>query len=185
SAAPYAAACAAVAGLAHRHPADPGVVAALLLNHVRLTRGQAVYFAAGLPHSYLRGVFIEVLANSDNVLRCGLTDKHIDIPELLRVLEFRAGPVDVLDPVEAPDGELVYPTPVPDFRLSRFELDGDPDRILHTRAPQILLCTDGAVRLNGELDLLRGQSVYLPAGDPPVSVRGTATLFRATVPAAP
>jgi mannose-6-phosphate isomerase len=195
SSSPFAAACAAVAGVARRHPADPGVVAALLLNHVRLTRGQAVYFAAGLPHSYLRGVFVEILANSDNVLRCGLTDKHIDTAELLRVLDFRAGPVDVLDPVEGPEGELVYPTPVPDFRLSRLELDGADARTLHASGPQILLCTDGAAVLSGEaprdpgsfdgeLKLLRGQSVYIPAGDPPVSARGTATLFRATVPAA-
>lgn len=182
----YAAACAAVADLARRHPADPGVVAALLLNHVRLTQGQAVYFAAGLPHSYLRGVFVEILANSDNVLRCGLTEKHIDTAELLRVLEFRAGPVDVLDPVEGDDGEQIYPTPVPDFRLSRFELGGEPARTLHTGAPQILLCTDGAAVLSdgrgGELHLLRGQSVYIPAADPPPGLRGTATVFRATVP---
>ncbi|HSA48844.1 MAG TPA: mannose-6-phosphate isomerase, class I [Yinghuangia sp.] len=186
AASPFAAACLAVADLARRHPADPGVVAALLLNHVRLTRGQAVYFAAGLPHSYLRGVFVEILANSDNVLRCGLTDKHIDIAELLRVLEFRAGPVDVLDPVEGDRGEQVYPTPVPDFRLSRFELDGGPARIVDAEAPQILLCTDGAAVLSDgrgdELDLLRGQSVYIPAEDPPLTLGGTATVFRATVP---
>ncbi|MCF2532704.1 mannose-6-phosphate isomerase, class I [Yinghuangia soli] len=183
---PFAAACAAVADLAHRHPADPGVVAALLLNHVRLTDGQAVYFAAGLPHSYLRGVFVEILANSDNVLRCGLTDKHIDIAELLRILEFRAGPVDVLEPVDGEDGELVYAAPVPDFRLSRFVLDGGPARTLHAAGPQILLCTDGSARVadgrGGELALARGQSVYVPADDPPVLLGGTGSVFRATVP---
>lgn len=183
---PFAAACLAVADLAHRHPADPGVVAALLLNHVRLTRHQAVYFAAGLPHSYLRGVFVEILANSDNVLRCGLTDKHIDIAELLRVLEFRAGPVDVLEPVEGEDGEYVYPTQVPDFVLSRFALDGGPSRTLQAAAPQILLCTDGAAVLSdgrgGQLDLARGQSVYMPAAHVPVRLGGSASVFRATVP---
>ncbi|MGA4540285.1 mannose-6-phosphate isomerase, class I [Uniformispora flossi] len=184
---PFAAACAAVADLAHRHPADPGVVAALLLNHVRLADGEAVYFAAGLPHSYLRGVFVEILANSDNVLRCGLTDKHIDIAELLRVLEFRAGPVDVLKPVEGVDGEQAYPTPVPDFRLSRFVLDAaGPSRVLHAAAPQILLCTAGAAVLapegGPELRLARGESVYVPAGDPPIAVTGEGALFRATVP---
>ncbi|WP_436777301.1 mannose-6-phosphate isomerase, class I [Yinghuangia sp. YIM S09857] len=183
---PFAAACAAVADLARRHPADPGVVAALLLNHVRLTEGQAVYFAAGLPHSYLRGVFVEILANSDNVLRCGLTDKHIDIAELLRVLEFRAGPVDVLDPIEGEDGEQVYPTPVPDFRLSRYELGGGARHTLRSAAPQILLCTDGAAVVadanGGELELLRGQSVYVPADDPDLLLGGVGTVFRATVP---
>lgn len=183
---PFAAACASVADLARRHPADPGVVAALLLNHVRLTEGQAVYFAAGLPHSYLRGVFVEILANSDNVLRCGLTDKHIDIAELLRVLEFRAGPVDVLEPIEGDDGEQIYPTPVPDFRLSRYGLDGSARHTLRASAPQILLCTEGAAVVRDahgdELELLRGQSVYVPADDPELTLSGTGTVFRATVP---
>ncbi|MDI2132616.1 mannose-6-phosphate isomerase, class I [Yinghuangia seranimata] len=182
---PFAAACLAVADLARRHPADLGVVAALLLNHMRLTEGQAVYFAAGLPHSYLSGTFVEILANSDNVLRCGLTDKHIDVAELLRVLEFRAGPVDVLAPIEGPDGEQVYHTPVPDFRLSRYVLDGGAARLLPDGRPQILLCTAGGAKLagaHGTVELARGQSVYVPASDPAVSLAGDGLVFRATVP---
>jgi len=188
---PYADACGAVARLAERHPGDPGVAAALLLNHIRLRDGEAVFLAAGMPHSYLHGVAIEILANSDNVLRCGLTDKHIDVGELLRVMAFRAGPVEILEPVPlAGTREEVYRTPVADFRLSR--LRPEPDGSAHTlgtAGPQILLCARGtalASDASGErLRVDRGQSVYVPAGAPRVALAiegDDGLVFRATIP---
>ncbi|MEV6976453.1 mannose-6-phosphate isomerase, class I [Kitasatospora sp. NPDC093806] len=168
-------------------PGDVGLIAGLLLNHVRLRAGQALYLGAGVPHAYLHGVCVELQANSDNVLRAGLTPKHIDVPELLRVVEFAAcAPEPLLPvPVGGTPGEELYPVPIDEFRLSRFVLAGR-ERAVDGDAPQILLCTAGTVRLTGAdgtvLDLARGESAFLPATGTPTRLDGdAATLFRATV----
>ncbi|MFQ3562933.1 mannose-6-phosphate isomerase, class I [Streptomyces gramineus] len=168
------------AGLAHHYPGDPGVIAAMLLNHVRLQPGEALFLGAGIPHAYLAGLGVEIMANSDNVLRCGLTPKHVDVPELLRVVRFEAGDPGVLRPEAALDGEEVYETPIDEFRLSRYVLpEGTTAHDLTLPTPQILLCTAGAVRA-GEEDLTPGQSVFVPAGEK-TEVSGAGTVFRATV----
>jgi mannose-6-phosphate isomerase len=168
------------AGIAHHYPGDPGVLAALLLNHVRLQPGEALYLGAGIPHAYLDGLGVEIMANSDNVLRCGLTPKHVDVPELLRIVRFEPGDPGVLRPEASPDGEEVYDTPIDEFRLSRYVLpEGTAPHDLTLPAPQILLCTAGSVRA-GEHDLTPGRSVFVPAGEK-AEVSGTGTLFRATV----
>ncbi|MEU6475921.1 mannose-6-phosphate isomerase, class I [Streptomyces sp. NPDC047017] len=182
-----AAACARLGGdhapyaaLAHHYPGDPGVLAAILLNHVRLQPGEALFLGAGIPHAYLDGLGVEIMANSDNVLRCGLTPKHVDVPELLRVVRFEPGDPGVLRPEAGSDGEEVYETPVDEFRLSRYVLaEGAAARDLTLAAPQILLCTAGSVRA-GAHDLAPGRSVFVPAGEK-AEVSGTGTLFRATV----
>ncbi|MGG7573471.1 mannose-6-phosphate isomerase, class I [Streptomyces sirii] len=183
----HAAAYAAYAGLAHHFPGDPGVLAAMLLHHVRLQPGEALFLGAGIPHAYLSGLGVELMANSDNVLRCGLTPKHVDVPELLRVVRFEAGDPGVLRP-EAVDGEETYETPIDEFRLSRFVLaPGAAPRPLHSRTPQVLLCTAGTVRLHSaagnaaaELTLAPGESAFVPA-DERLTLSGEGTLFRATV----
>ncbi|KAB2973094.1 mannose-6-phosphate isomerase, class I [Streptomyces sp. SS1-1] len=168
------------AGIAHHYPGDPGVIAAMLLNHVRLQPGEALFLGAGIPHAYLNGLGVEIMANSDNVLRCGLTPKHVDVPELLRIVRFEAGDPGVLRPEAAPDGEEVYETPIDEFRLSRYVLaEGTTAHDLTRATPQILLCTSGSVRA-GEHDLTPGQSVFVPAGEK-AEVSGVGTLFRATV----
>jgi mannose-6-phosphate isomerase len=168
------------AGIAHHYPGDPGVLAALLLNHVRLQPGEALFLGAGIPHAYLGGLGVEIMANSDNVLRCGLTPKHIDVPELLRVVRFEPGDPGVLRPEAAPDGEEVYETPIDEFRLSRHVLsEGGPVHDLTRDTPQILLCTAGTVRA-GDHELTPGQSVFVPAADK-AEASGAGTLFRATV----
>jgi mannose-6-phosphate isomerase len=168
------------AGIAHHYPGDPGVIAAMLLNHVRLQPGEALFLGAGIPHAYLSGLGVEIMANSDNVLRCGLTPKHVDVPELLRIVRFEAADPGVLRPEASPDGEEVYETPTDEFRLSRYVLPaGGAAHDLTRPAPQILLCTAGAVRA-GEHELTPGQSVFVPAGEP-AEVSGSGTLFRATV----
>ena len=110
------------ADIAHHYPGDPGVIAAMLLNHVRLQPGEALFLGAGVPHAYLDGLGVEIMANSDNVLRCGLTPKHVDVPELLRIVRFEASDPGVLRPEASPDGEEVYDTPIDEFRLSRYVL---------------------------------------------------------------
>jgi mannose-6-phosphate isomerase len=177
---------AAYATIARHYPGDPGVIAAMLLNHVRLQPGEALYLGAGVPHAYLDGLGVELMANSDNVLRCGLTPKHIDVPELLRVTRFEATTPGILRP-EAVDGEEAYETPAEEFRLSRYALaEGAVPVRLAAGTPQILLCTAGTVRITGddgrELALEPGASVYVPAGEQ-AALAGAGTVFRATVAA--
>ncbi|MEW2574107.1 mannose-6-phosphate isomerase, class I [Streptomyces sp. NPDC047070] len=182
-----AAACARLGGahapyasIAHHYPGDPGVIAAMLLNYVQLQPGEALFLGAGVPHAYLNGLGVEIMANSDNVLRCGLTPKHVDVPELLRIVRFEAGDAGVLRPEASPDGEEVYETPIDEFRLSRYVLPaGGPDRDLTRGTPQILLCTAGSVR-TGDITLVPGGSVFVPA-DEKAEVSGSGTIFRATV----
>ncbi|HEY5882264.1 MAG TPA: mannose-6-phosphate isomerase, class I, partial [Nakamurella sp.] len=107
--------------LGERYPGDPGVLASLLLNRITLQPGQALYLPGGNMHAYLAGVGIEIMANSDNVLRGGLTPKHVDVPELMKVLDFSPGDVQILHGDPGLAGERVYRTPTPEFRLSRLE----------------------------------------------------------------
>lgn len=182
-----AAACARLGGayapyadIAHHYPGDPGVLAAMLLNHVTLQPGEALFLGAGIPHAYLNGLGVEIMANSDNVLRCGLTPKHVDVPELLRVVRFEATDPGVLRPEASPDGEELYETPIDEFRLSRYVLpEAAAPHDLTRATPQILLCTAGSVRA-GEHTLAPGQSVFVPA-DENAEVSGPGTLYRATV----
>lgn len=108
---PFAEACAGYARATAQYPGDPGLIAALLLNHVRLTAGQALYLDAGVPHAYLRGVGVELMANSDNVLRCGLTPKHVDVDGLLAVTSFRADEPQVLTALPGDRFEDEFPSP--------------------------------------------------------------------------
>ncbi|MCG5214255.1 mannose-6-phosphate isomerase, class I [Streptosporangium sp. KLBMP 9127] len=200
-----AAACARTAGLewaadlAAHHPGDPGVVIALLMHRVRLAPGEALYVPAGQPHSYLRGVGVEIMGSSDNVLRGGLTGKHVDVPELLRILSPSAtdpaivrpsGPAagsGVAEPVivpgsgteAVPDVVEVYRTPAREFELSRIRLDGE--LVLPGSGPQVLLSVGGAVRVSGH-DLVPGASVFATASSGPLRLSGHGIVFRAATP---
>jgi mannose-6-phosphate isomerase len=169
--------------LGERYPGDPGVLASLLLNRFVLEPGDALYLPAGNLHAYLYGVAIEIMANSDNVLRGGLTPKHVDVPELMKVLDFRPGDVPVLrgDPVA--EGHVVYPTPTPEFKFARLELHGEKREMTHP-GPQVLLTIQGEiVATDGrgtEITVPRGHSVWFGASDGPVWISGSGTVFRAT-----
>ncbi|MFE1552859.1 mannose-6-phosphate isomerase, class I [Streptomyces sp. NPDC058718] len=168
------------ATLAHHYPSDPGVIAAMLLNHVLLQPGEALYLGAGVPHAYLDGMGVEIMANSDNVLRCGLTPKHVDVPELLRVVRFEPNDPGVLRPEASPSGEEVYDTPIDEFRLSRFvRAEGAAPTDVTTPTPQILLAVAGRPKA-GEVTLAPGESVFVPAGEN-TELSGAGTVFRATV----
>ncbi|NML53254.1 mannose-6-phosphate isomerase, class I [Streptomyces sp. R302] len=171
---------ASYAVLAHHFPGDPGVIAAMLLHHVTLQPGEALYLGAGVPHAYLSGLGVEIMANSDNVLRCGLTPKHVDVPELLRVVRFEPADPGVLRPEASPSGEEVYDTPIDEFRLSRLvRAEGAAPTDLTAATPQILLATAGHPKA-GEITLSPGESVFVPAGEP-VELTAAGTVFRATV----
>jgi mannose-6-phosphate isomerase len=161
---------------AHDFPGDIGVVLTLLLNHVRLQPGEAVYLGAGNVHAYLRGSGVEIMANSDNVLRCGLTPKHIDVPELLRITDF----VELPDPVWASTGSAAdrhFSVPVSDFALTRLVVDDR--REVAADGPQLVLCTAGAVRV-AEVDVLPGHGALVPAALSGATVTGNGTAFVAT-----
>ncbi|MEU8571134.1 mannose-6-phosphate isomerase, class I [Streptomyces pathocidini] len=190
---PHQHAYAAYAAIARHYPGDPGVIAAMLLNYIQLQPGEALFLGAGVPHAYLGGLGVEIMANSDNVLRCGLTPKHVDVPELLRIVRFEPTAPDVLRP-EAVDGEETYETPIDEFRLSRYALAGGAaPRRIPSGTPQILLCTagtallrarpgsgEGGSREGSELPLTQGESAFV-AADEEVELTGEGTVFRATV----
>ncbi len=163
------------AALGERYPGDAGVVTALLLNLVHLKPGEALFLGAGNLHAYLGGTGVEIMANSDNVLRGGLTTKHIDIPTLLEVVDARPIEPAVQRPV-AVEGVAPYDTPVPEFALERLDLDGS----VAVSGPAILLCTDGAADV-GSFSLERGAAAWLPAADGVVELRGRGTVYRAGV----
>jgi mannose-6-phosphate isomerase len=179
---PYAGACAAALRVAGDFPGDLGVVAMLLMRHVVLAPGQAVFMPAGGLHAYLHGTGIEVLANSDNVIRAGLTAKHVDVPELLKLLD-PAITVPVLSPAPLGDGIAWFDTPAPEFRLYLAELAG-PDVPLPPAGPRIALCTDGTATLRDQsgqpVKLTRGESCFISAADGPLRASGPARLFLAT-----
>lgn len=162
------------ADIARTYPGDRGILAALLLNHVELKPGEALFLDAGVPHSYLGGLAIEVMANSDNVLRCGLTGKHIDVPELMRVVEFVPS-----TPARVEPAGRRYRANADEFVLIRHDLTDDPEP-LPTGLPQTLLCLDGEARLTTDrpLTLARGEAAFIPAGAPAAGLTGKGTLYR-------
>jgi mannose-6-phosphate isomerase len=172
----------------HRHhPHDIGILAPLLLNLVHLEPGQALFLPAGELHSYLRGVGIEIMANSDNVLRGGLTPKHVDVPELLRVLTFTDGEARILLPRTVREGEEVYETPAQEFALSVIHAsESQTHQSSPERSVEILLCTEGSGRVSAgggdEVQLPRGTAVVVPAAVGRYRVAGCATVYKAAVP---
>jgi len=166
-------------------PGDPGIVLALLLNRATLRPGEALYLPAGNIHAYLRGLGIELMAASDNVLRGGLTRKRIDVPELVSVLDFTPIAATPLAAERPAPGVEVFRPDVPDFRLARVELGGEvPSARLPLDGPAIALCTDGTLELagaSGSLTVHRGESVLITPDEGVLTVAsGTGTLFVAT-----
>lgn len=160
-------------------PGDPGILAALLMNRFRLQPGEAVMLEAGVMHAYLRGVGVEIMANSDNVMRGGLTQKHIDVDGLLQVVHF-----DPLTPkvllAEGSDGVYVYPTSFPEFELWLVApVDDTHLPVPRTDCGRIALATQGEFVLTGdqgELRLASGDSAFIEA-DEHVNVKGEGQLF--------
>lgn len=170
-----------VVDLAAEYPGDPGVVISLLLNRVSLARGEALYLPAGNIHAYLSGLGVELMAASDNVLRGGLTPKHVDVPELLRVLDTSPLPVPYLEPERPAPGTSVYRPDVPDFVLVR--LDGVAGgAAVELTGPAIAICTAGSVLLAGtsSTTLSRGSAVYITPDEGRITATGAGEVFLAT-----
>jgi mannose-6-phosphate isomerase len=173
----YAPAAAALSRVATQHPGDTGLVAALLLNYRVLEPGQALFMPAGGLHAYLRGTGIELLANSDNVLRAGLTSKHIDVPELLKLTD-PAAEVPVITGRAIGDGVTEYDAPIPEFAFYTVDLAGDEVR-LPGEGPRVVMVLEGSatLRAHGEtVKAANGESVFVPASDGAVAASGPAKM---------
>jgi len=170
------------------YPDDIGVFAPILLNLISLKPGQALFLPSGELHAYLEGLGIELMANSDNVLRGGLTKKHIDVPELLKVLSFEETDVNILLSQKDKDCEGVYYSMAEEFVLT---VISDEKNISYTspekRSVEIILCTDGKasiadISINENIALTKGTSVIIPSSVNKYRIEGKATLYKASVP---
>ncbi len=177
-----------ITALAALYPGDIGVLAPLFLNLVALAPGEAMSLAAGELHSYLEGVGIEIMGNSDNVLRGGLTAKHVDVPELCRVLRFEPREAEILLPREISPGERIFETPADEFELAVLTVaEGEPWRSARSRGVEILLTIEGEVTITDQgagesLALERGASVLIPDSVECYELAGAGIAYRAGMP---
>jgi mannose-6-phosphate isomerase len=186
---PHAGAYAWAVRLGEGYPGDIGVVMSLLLNLLALEPDQGVYVGPGMLHAYLYGAGLEAQGNSDNTLRGGLTPKHVDVAELLRILDFEPATDLVIEPVAVGDGEpcagaRTWRTPARAFALYDWHLDGDVTHELRAAGPSIVLCLRGEITLANaaeELTLRKGDSAYIASSEPQVSISGTGRLSHVTV----
>lgn len=169
--------------LAARYPGDPGAVASLLLNRISLGPGQALYLPPGSLHAYLQGTAVEVMASSDNVLRAGLTGKHVDTPELLNVVDFSVLPIPYAQSARL-DGRRQFHPEAPEFALHEVG-PGPITAHLPGEGPTVLLALHGTVELVAEvgqgLTLQRGESVFVCADSGPIKIEGHGHVVAATV----
>ncbi|TKY82469.1 mannose-6-phosphate isomerase [Pectobacterium polonicum] len=167
--------------IAHAYPSDNGLFSPLLLNVITLKPGEAMFLYAETPHAYLNGVALEVMANSDNVLRAGLTPKHIDTSELIANVRFESSPADRLLTIpKLTDHTLNFPIPVDDFAFSVHHLSDEPQCIKQNSAA-IVFCIEGAAQLQSDgqrLKLEPGESCFIPANHAQVVAQGCGRLAR-------
>jgi mannose-6-phosphate isomerase len=170
-----------------RYPGDVGCLSPLYLNLVTLAPGEALFLPAGELHAYLQGTALEVMANSDNVLRGGLTPKNVDLPALLAILSFDARPVEVRRGQAEPANQRVFRTEAREFELALVSVEPEtPFTPEPGRGVEILLGLEGTCALGtGDLErpLGPGQAVFVPAATPGYTVKGRGRFARASVPA--
>jgi mannose-6-phosphate isomerase len=170
--------------LIDRYPSDPGVLVTLLLNHVVMAPGESLFIEAGIVHAYTSGFGVEIMASSDNVLRAGLTPKHIDIPELLQVADFSpvAPPHFTASPVM---GGIKLSPPVEEFELMVLNLRNEGVVLEHV-APRLVLCLHNTIELlvgNASVTLAQGEAVFVEAASGPLTARGLGRLAIGQTPA--
>jgi mannose-6-phosphate isomerase len=180
-ASPYAESFDTVTVLAAAFPDDPGVVISLLLNRVTLKRGEALFLDAGNIHAYLGGLGIEIMSASDNVLRGGLTTKHVDVLELIDVLDFTAIAPPRIAAVRNADGVDTFDAGTQDFVLHRVEAPGKVNII----GPAVVIVEQGSLwltGLDGSIVLARGESVFATPEEKTINISGEGTAWVATIP---
>ena len=173
--------------LYHDYGCDIGVLSPIYLNLVCLKPGEALFLNAGELHAYLHGTGIELMANSDNVLRGGLTPKHVDVPELIRILTFEEKELEIIVPDAVSALEKVYPRKAEEFLLSVISIKtGDRYTASPNRTAEILLCVSGQALVSGEgsagaVAVGKGASVFVPASAGRYSIKGEATMYKAAI----
>lgn len=163
---------------------DRGIFSIYLFNLVHLQPGEGIYQGAGVPHAYLEGVNMELMANSDNVFRGGLTSKHIDVPELLKSLVVEPIDPHVIVGESLSESETIYFTPAPDFELSRIYVDAKTTyENQQVYAPDIVIVLAGKAVVNEVLTFEKGAIFYiLPGTNYTITSDEPTILYRATVP---
>ncbi len=169
--------------LAERYPGDMGVFVALMLRRLVLSPGQGLFVPAGVLHAYLRGFAVEVMANSDNVLRGGLTPKHVDVDELLGLANFQSDPPALVALEERGPLEKLFAVHVPHFSVSRVDVEKHTTWCASRRlGPEMLLCVEGMLNLHcardEQLSLARGQCAWISADEDIYCVAGSGQAFR-------
>lgn len=172
--------------MARAFPGDPGVPAALLLNPVSLKPGEALFVPAGSVHAYISGLGVEIMANSDNVLRAGLTTKHVDVPAMLACVDYVAAPPVRPAPEYLSRATRAYYAPVDDFELLVTSVVPQDGRLaVPGRGPRILLATEGTTTIttpSGQAELVRGQALFVGADERTLDISGAGTVVQADVP---
>lgn len=174
--------------LNQRYPGDIGVLSPLFLNLVEVKPGEALFLQAGQLHAYLQGMGIELMANSDNVLRGGLTPKHIDVEELLSILDFKGAEAEKVKIESSAAGEEFYVTPAAEFRLSRISVEEGREYLSsRERSIEIIICTQGSASVwdlstGAGFPVKKGDSFIIPASVEEYRITGSARLYKAAVP---
>ena len=171
----------------HHGKIDRGIFSIYLFNLVHLKKGEGIFQDAGVPHAYLEGQNVEIMASSDNVLRGGLTNKHIDVIELMKHVKCEATHVKILSGEQVSSTEKVYKTSAPDFQLSVFELKAGDSVFFSPVTAEVILLTEGAAELDnvaGHLKLEPGHpsAIVFPGKEVNLGSKTGATVFRASVP---
>lgn len=164
---------------------DRGIFSIYFFNIVKTNPGEAVFQGAGLPHAYLEGQNVELMANSDNVLRGGLTPKHIDVPELIKHIIFEGIEPNVMKGIDLTSGEKNYPCPVPDFGISKIELSEGEVYEAEATSLDIIVIIEGTLNAKGSNNIAakRGEAVAVLAGETyTVSTSGKLIAYKAFVP---
>ncbi len=162
---------------------DRGIFSIYFFNIVQINPGEAIFQKAGVPHAYLEGQNIELMANSDNVLRGGLTPKHVDVPELMKHTLFEEIVPEIMMGNPARIGEKIYPCPVPDFGICKIELHAGSIYSASAESFEIILVTEGGALVNNSMVLKKGEVIaLLPGAEYQLSASGNCTLFKAFVP---
>ncbi len=179
-----------ISRLLDRYPGDIAAASPLYLNLVELVPGEALYQPAGELHAYLEGVGVEVMANSDNVLRGGLTSKHVDLNELAAIMHFSGSVKEKTIAHVSGEGQLRYETPAAEFQLQAV-LPGSSITLSGRNSIEILICTAGSAELHYEeggealtVSLSRGDACCVPAGIPcyHIVTDGEGMLYSSSIP---
>ena len=166
--------------LAALYPKEIGILSPIFMNLITLKPGQSIFVPAGLLHCYISGFGVELMANSDNVLRCGLTPKYVDIPEVLKIVDFNPHKL----PVSSPDNSswYCYSHPCKEFTLAFMRCDGS-EKLFPEKGPAICIVTEGELLADG-IKIKKGESFFIPKEAESLSFSGNFSLFAALVPKA-